>query len=104
MKIISSQHYINYNIVDSKLEELADAEVLEIEAYDAGEIDGEEYAVLFDKHHTLYAAKELGIKIEVVVVNHPEGLTGQKLLEEQWMDGDWYYVLDSDPEARRLVW
>ncbi len=43
MKVISSQHYINYNIVDSKL-------------------------------------------------------------EEQWMDGDWYYVLDSDPEARRLVW
>lgn len=39
MKVISSQHYINYNIVDSKLEELADAEVLEIEAYDAKSVE-----------------------------------------------------------------
>ena len=103
MTIISSQHYIDQAIVDEKMAELAGCTLLTIQAYEAGEINGEEYAVLFDKHHTLYAAKLLDIPVEVEIVSHPENLTGDRLLEEQFMDNYWYDVMDANPEARRPV-
>lgn len=106
MKIISSQHYLNYQVVESKITELDGMTSITLTCWDAGEIDGEQMAVLSDGHHTLAAARELGIAVEFDVIGHPEYLTGEALLTDSWMDGDWYRVETSDPinEVYDLVW
>ena len=97
MTIISSQHYIDWDIVETKMDELQGMTEVEIPCYYVGEIDGEEYAMQADGHHTLMAARELGIEVRYVVDDDPEGLTGEELLDARWMDGDWYDVEASDP-------
>lgn len=106
MTIISSQHYINWDKVESKMEELKDATKVVIPCAYAGIIDGEEYAVQIDGHHTLAAARELGLDIEYDVQPDEEGLSGMSLLDAKWMDGDWYKVETSDPASDDfdLVW
>lgn len=106
MTYISSQHFINPDIVDEKMEELNTVGKVIIPCWYVGEIDGEEYAIQNDKHHTLAAARRLGIAIEYVVDDDPEGLTGEALLEERYMDGDYYNVETSDPEENvfDLIW
>ena len=86
--IISSQKYIDYTKVDEKIEELEGKNEVTLTAWD---VDGE-YAVLSDGHHAYQAAKELGINVKFEIVSHPEGLTGDDLLEQAWMDSDWYNV------------
>ena len=93
--IISSQHYIDYNIVDQKIEEIGGSEEITLVAW---KVD-ENYAVLSDGHHTYTAAKELEIKVNFEIVSHPEGIEGEDLLEQAWMDGDWY-----DIETEKAVW
>ena len=60
MKIISSQHFLNWGTVERKMNEIAGMESVEIPCCEIGEIDGVEYAVQIDGHHTLAAARELG--------------------------------------------
>ena len=81
MKVISSQHYLDWNRVEEKMEEIKDADIVEIQCHAIGEIDGEEYAVQVDGHHTLAAARELGIEIEFLFDDDPEGLTGEEYLD-----------------------
>lgn len=97
MQIISSQHYIDTEIVERKMVELAQATEVVIPCYYAGIIDGVEYAVQADGHHTLAAARELGLDVTFAIDDHPEHLTGDALLVETWMDGDWYNVQTSNP-------
>lgn len=106
MKIISSQHFLDWDIVEKKMEELKSLDSIEIPCCEIGEIDNEEYAVQTDGHHTLAAARELKIRIDFVFSEDPEGLTGERYLEAHWMDGDWYDVENSDPsmERYRLIW
>ena len=108
MKVISSQHYINAEIVEEKIRALSAAETSEITltCWDAGEIDGEELVVLADGHHAYEAAKELGITVQFEITRHPEHLIGETLLEVAWMDGDWYYIETSEPTEDKfdLVW
>ena len=106
MKVISSQHYLDWNRVEEKMEEIKDADIVDIQCHAIGEIDGEEYAVQVDGHHTLAAARELGIEIEFLFDDDPEGLTGEEYLEAHWMDGDWYDVEKSNPLEERysLIW
>jgi uncharacterized protein (DUF1015 family) len=95
VKIISSQRYIDENILSEKLEALAGKKAITLPAWEVG--NG--MAVLADGHHRLEAAKILGIAVEFEIETHPEGLTGDDLLEVAWMDSDWYYV-----KTGELVW
>ncbi len=98
MKVISSQRYLDENKVAEKVDELKAerVETLELEVWEVG---FEDLYILKDGHHRLAAAKELGIKVEFVEGSHPEGLTGENLLEQSWIDSDWYYI-----ETGENVW
>lgn len=108
MKIISSQHYINDTIVDRKIAELqaSGTDHVVLPCYYVGVIDGEEYAMQSDGHHTLAAARELGLTVEFDIIDDPESLTGEALLSARYMDGDWYDVELSNPYYYdiTLVW
>lgn len=108
MTYISSQHYLNPDIVDAKIAQLLEASSTEvvIPFLYAGEINGVEYAVQSDGHHTLQAAKELGIAIKYEVSDDPENLTGEALLGARYLDGDYYLVDSSNPADAEfdLVW
>mgnify|MGYP004566173035 FL=1 len=106
MKYISSQHYINAEIVEAKKAELEGVTEVVIPCTYVGIIDGVEYAMQNDKHHTLAAARELGIPVVFDVEDDSEGLTGEKLLETRYNDGDYYDVETSDPmsEVFDLIW
>ena len=106
MKVISSQHYIDWDIVEAKMRAILNDEFVEIPCYEIGEVDGEELAIQADGHHTMAAARELGIEIRFVFSADPEGLSGDAALSARWMDGDWYYVETSNPAAGKFdpVW
>lgn len=106
MTIISSQHYINWETVEEKMEQLKGKSNITIPCAYVGEIDSEEYAVQIDGHHTLVAARELGVEVEFDVHEDDEGLEGEALLNVRYMDGDYYNVETSDPANYifDLVW
>jgi len=97
VKIISSQHFIDWETVERKMDEIAGVESVEIPCCEIGEIDG---------HHTLAAARELGIPVEFVFDEDPEGLTGDDYLMAHYIDGDWYDVERSNPAEEKycLIW
>ena len=97
MTIISSQHYINWEIVEKKMEQLKGKSNITITCTYVGELGGEEYAIQIDGHHTLAAARELGIGVEFNVHDDDEGLEGEALLDARYMDGDYYRVETSNP-------
>lgn len=93
--IISSQSHRDYSIVDQKLQELQGKESVQIPVHYAGEMDGEKYFIQIDGHHTLEAARELGLKVEFVEANHNNWDNSWSLdeaLENNWNDCDWYDV------------
>jgi len=106
MTYISSQHYIDEIRVEEKMENIKDATEVVIPCYYVGEIDGEEYAMQADCHHTLAAARALGLNVIFDVKKDPEGLSGEAMLDARWMDGDWYDVEKSDPMNNQfaLIW
>ena len=101
MKVISSQHYINYDVVDRKIEELRNSKKVVLPIIDAGlkDEEGNDLFILVDGHHRKEAAEELGIPVEYEEVKNEYSCTGERLLEACWNDSDWYYV-DNDC----LVW
>ena len=98
MKVISSQRYLDENKVAEKMEELK-AERVETLTLEVWEVGIDDLYILCDGHHRLAAAKELGIEVEFVADSHPDGLTGEDLLERAWIDSDWYYI-----ETGKNVW
>ena len=94
MTYISSQHYIDAEIVEEKKAELEGVTEVVIPCTYVGVIDGVEYAMQNDKHHTLAAARELGIPVVFDVEDDAEGLT------------DYYNVETSDPmsDIFDLIW
>lgn len=106
MTYISSQHYIDAEIVEEKKAELEGVTEVVIPCTYVGVIDGVEYAMQNDKHHTLAAARELGIPVMFDVEDDAEGLTGEELLEVRYNDGDYYNVETSDPmsDIFDLIW
>lgn len=94
MKVITSQSYINYDIVDEKIAALDGTTEITLTVWTTGLVDenGEELCILSDGHHTYEAAMELGVEVSFDEVEHPEGLTGDKLLEAAWMDSDYHYL------------
>lgn len=57
MKLITSQHYLNEDIVAEKIAD----EDFEVQVSPTFEIDGEEYAVILDGTHSYYAAMQAGV-------------------------------------------
>lgn len=106
MTIISSQHFIDWEIVERKMEEIKGMDKVIIPCSYVGFIEGIEYSMQNNGHHTLAAARELGIEIEFVTEPDCEDLEGQELLEQRYNDGDWYNVETSDPAYGQfdLVW
>lgn len=106
MTYISSQHYIDAEIVEEKKADLEGVTEVVIPCTYVGVIDGVEYAMQNDKHHTLAAARELGIPVVFDVEDDAEGLTGEELLEVRYNDGDYYNVETSDPmsDIFDLIW
>ena len=95
IKYISSQRYINAEIVLGKVES-ADFDVLVSPAF---EIDGEMLAVILDGHHSYHAAIEAGVTPDftvatiqnhdaVALLDHDVDL----FLESIHMGDDYYYV------------
>lgn len=106
MTYISSQHYIDAEIVEAKKAEIEGVTEVVIPCTYVGIVDGVEYAMQNDKHHTLAAARELGIPVVFDVEDDSEGLTGEELLEVRYNDGDYYNVETSDPmsDIFDLIW
>lgn len=94
MKVITSQSYINNEIVEQKIAEIAGIEFVELPVWitDLQDDEGDDLCILADGHHTYEAATELGLEVRFIEQDHPEGLTGEALLEAAWMDGDYHYL------------
>ena len=94
MKVITSQLYIDYDVVDQKIAQISGREFVELPVWTTGlkDEEGNELSILADGHHTYEAATELGIEVRFVEQDHPEGLTGEALLEAAWMDSDYRYL------------
>ena len=108
MMIVSSQHFLDWNIVEEKERELISSGASEvvIPSWSIGECDGIEMAIQADGHHTLAAARDLDLSIRFEISDDPEKLTGLNALDARWIDGDWYNVETSDPASSSfdLVW
>lgn len=100
-QIISSQRYVDMEIVGAKMQELKEQEALELAVWITGitNDDGQELFVLGDGHHRLCAAEMLELPVVFVQAEHPEHVTGEDLLEQAWIDSDWYYIATNS-----LVW
>lgn len=102
--IITSQHYLNDEIVAAKLA-AADYAVTLSPAF---EVDGETYAVLLDGHHSLAAAIQAGQEPDVTIADASaddrigvlESAGVESFLEACHM-GDGDYI---DARTRQYVW
>lgn len=94
MKVITSQSYIDPEIVEAKKAQLAGAESVDLIVWTTNltDLDGEEVCILSDGHHTYAAACELGIEVNFCETEHPEGIDGETLLDAAWMDGEYHYL------------
>ena len=94
MLVISSQRYLNEEIVEQKMEELKGLTSLTIGVIDVEmEDDGEALFLLFDKHHTYEACKRLGIEVEFEEVENIFSVTGDELLMQAHYGDDYYNVI-----------
>lgn len=87
MQTISSQRYTDPKIVAAKLA----AEDFEA-AYVVVELEGVDYRVVVDGHHSIAAAKEAGAEVACY-------LGATDWLAQHQMDSDWY-----DVSTGRVVW
>ena len=97
MRVITSQHHRDEDIVQSKIEQLQNETKVTLTVWDTemkNEL-GQDLYILADGHHTYEAAVELGLEVEFEIKKHPEGLVGEELLEVAWMDGDYRYLDDN---------
>ena len=97
MRVITSQHYRDYDIITKKIEQLKGATKITLTVWDTemkNEL-GQDLYILADGHHTYEAAVELGLEVEFEIKKHPEGLVGEELLEVAWMDGEYRYLDDN---------
>ena len=100
MKVISSQRFLSDEILDQKIEEISGTSV-NLPVVDSGLTgeNGEALYILIDGHHRLAAAKEIGCMINFYEIDNDTNLTGEDLLEANWLDSDWYYV-----DTKLTVW
>lgn len=95
-RLISSQRYLDEQVLLEKIE----GEDFEIFVSPLFRIDGVAYRVLMDGHHSLAAAREVGVEPDVVVMDTSmsdrlfllEAGNVEGFLEAEWMGEDWYDV------------
>ena len=92
MTYISSQRYLDPEIVETKKAELDGESSVSIPCAYVGTINGTEYAMVADKHHTLAAARELNLKITCEIKADPEQLDGDALLAARYIDSGYYDI------------
>jgi hypothetical protein len=103
MKLISSQRYIDDEIVAKKIE----AQDFEVQVSPTFEYEGEEYQVILDGHHSFAAAIEAGVEPELIEQTATEndiiGLLNmgdvESFMRAAQMDSSWYYA-----ETGKDVW
>lgn len=98
--IISSQQYLNDEIVAAKLA----ARDFTVTLSPEFEIDGDVYQTIIDGHHSLEAARQAGVEPEYVIAGHDDDrlfLLDQGLvndfLETGYIDSPWYDIADGVP-------
>jgi hypothetical protein len=99
MKIISSQRFLDQEIVNDKIAEMTENGVssISLPIYNAGyrDLDDDDLFILIDGHHRLAAAREMGIEIkfdDITAQNEFGILTGEELLADRYMDSNWYDI------------
>ena len=109
MTIISSQRFLDDEIVERKIEELQNCNATSIivpviNAYFT-DLDGNDLFVITDKHHTLAAARELGLEVmfeevedEISCDSDIKNHNGEAILESWFMDSNWYYIHNDDED------
>lgn len=102
--VISSQRFLDDEIVEEKKEYLEKNNITEItcpvtKAY-TQDLDGNDLYILTNMHHTLAAARELGIKVrfEEVENDFTESTDGEEICREYYMGDHWYYINNADPD------
>lgn len=112
MKVMSSQHFRDCEIINDKIEELQESGttkiIIPVINAHVEDLEGNTMFIAIDKHHTMSAAIELGIEIEFEEVEDPicsDGYSGEEICRAWYMDGDWYYI-DTEEEdgIGELVW
>ena len=78
MKIISSQRFIDDEILEQKLEEIKDEEYITLPIINAEmqDMDGNDLFILIDGHHRKEAAEQLEIEIRYEEVKNEHYCTG----------------------------
>ena len=95
---ISSQRYLDDDIVNAKKVELANTTEIELPVVEI-DLNGDIYHVLIDGHHRLEAAIELGINIVYNIVDSISPERSEDFLIENHYGDDYYYV-----NSKTLVW
>lgn len=96
VKIISSQRFLDDNIVSQKIKD----EDFEVQLSPVFTLDNQDYQVVTDGHHSLAAAKQAGVQPVFYVQNSSEndriGLIESGEIDDflslSWIDSDWYDV------------
>ncbi|GIV51995.1 MAG: hypothetical protein KatS3mg038_3902 [Candidatus Kapaibacterium sp.] len=97
MVIISSQRHLDQDVVDEKMQQLAGVDCVELPIVYAGQYGDDDVYVLVDGHHTLAAARALGVEVTYTERSrtecncHPDW-TLEQMLDHLWMDSDWYDI------------
>jgi len=99
MKIITSQSYIDQEIVAEKM----DARDFDVFVTTPFELDGVEFVILVDGNHSLRAALEAGVDPTVHTIDMQQhemaGIGAEEALERCWQDSDY-----RDAITGELVW
>ncbi len=100
--VMSSQRFLDEDIVEEKKEYLEENNITEItcpvtKAY-MQDLDGNDLFILTNMHHTLAAARELGIRVKFEEVDNDftESTDGEEICREYYMGDHWYYVNHED--------
>jgi len=99
--VITSQHFLDEDIVNRKIA----AKDFDVTLSPPFEIDGKQYQVILDGHHSLEAARRTGsdpsYTIATPTTDDRLGLLNQgkidDFLQSAWMDGDYIHAADRKP-------
>lgn len=101
-KLITSQHYLDDNIIAAKIE-AGDYEVFVSPEF---EVDGEIYRVILDGNHSFAAALQAGVAPEITEYSASDcdtvfllGRSVEAFLQAAWMDGEYIFA-----STRKAVW
>ncbi len=109
--VMSSQRFLDDETVEDKKEEIIAEGIKEIicpitKAY-VQDLEGNDMYILTDKHHTLAAARELGIpvKFEEVENDFTTSTNGEDVCAEYYGGDHWFYINHADGSMiGRDVW